>query len=266
MIPLRYAVLDDDDQRAIAERIVELQLGRTLAYDLDLSTAANLRRATEAQAEQDVLEEPFRARHHHRLGGGKRWFDADAALLDEAQFLRLFDGETALAGDILLAQVEVWQMSAVFEALWDLTPGEVRFATDWWQSLTTMEYGDFGGALWRMQRFHDDVVDRLTEVLEDPSLGSSADAEVERAEIDTMLALFRGRSALLEQHEGLERIFAAEDLDRRTEVVTGIVVPTQTVQRAAQGVGRLAALVRKSLSRGGSDRDHTPGPEDELHA
>jgi hypothetical protein len=243
VVPLRYAARPFAAQRRVAQRIVDLRLLRDPRLDQgDLRQRAAV--VTALAEELERLEGPFRDPHVHRPRRGEGRFDEDGADYDEASFLRQFDGEPGLAGDVLLAQVEVRLAGRLFQPLLGLTEPELRRATAWWASLGTVEFEGLGGATRRIAAFYD----QASSVLE--RLAGERDAAEAREEMLALLPLLRARA---EQFSGLDtgpRVF-----DVPPTLVTRVgpfAVPVRVVQAAAEAMRSITGR-----------RSAAPPPEEE---
>ncbi len=210
MIPLVYALMDEDRQREVAFRIVELRLFRAPSVGEEVVPSENDEVDRSVDAVLDVtfgklerLESPFRRR-------APRWLRREvdprqlelASLYDEASFLRRFDGEPAVAGDILLAQVEARLGADLFEPLLGLVTDQLWTATDWWSLLATVENGEFRSAAQRVSQFYRSASEEVSVVLADRDLD-----EAERLELERFVEVFSARVELFESSDLTSRIF-----------------------------------------------------------
>jgi hypothetical protein len=237
IIPLRYAALSTRRQRWVAQRIVDLRLFRD-----------ELRPVEDRAEELEKLEAPFAETHIYRPAGGEEfgYFDQDGAHFDEAAFLRRFPGEPALAGDLLLAQVEVQMASELFTAVLDLTPAELRRATDWWGSLVAAD--NIGPAFRRAAAFYESTAVALKDLLEsDPELR-------EQRALPMLAELCRMRAALFaESGERGERVFEWQPSFLVTRIGR-VPVPARLVQAVGVPAGLVRLVAEAWLGRRGGQR------------
>lgn len=234
-VPLSYAIMPVIEQRAVAQRIVDLRMLRDPRLDrepFDDAGSDDEQRAQivgEMAQELASLEAPFAAPHRHRIRRRRGSIDRNGSTYDEASFLRRFPGEPALAGDLLLAQVEARVAGELFQPLLGLTAVELRRTTDWWASLGTTEHAGFEGAIRRASAFYTMAATALESAAR---LGAEPPADTELARLAT---LCRARADLLQNVDATGRFFEYEPA-RLVTRIGPVSIPARLVQAAAGAI------------------------------
>lgn len=260
MIPFRYARLPDHEQEAIALRIVDLRLLRDARLEGEAPGRVGRDVIIDSlSAELADLERPFADPHIH-VDGEVGFYDQDGADFDEASFLRRFPGRPAIAGDILLAQIEVRLAAPLLEALLGLSNHELRSATAWWGGFGPGDGRALDRRVTRVAGFYRAAHEALGAVLEE--LGGSDERSLGVDALEQMHELLGARAEQYDTERMGDRILPWEPTDDETKVGP-LTVSADLLQSVAgtaaqlvDGVGRLLRGVLGPARRIGQDRDH----------